>query len=106
MSAVLQQVIALFEAPFQYLFTAISGAFMTILGEIPNDQVTILHGAMSAATANLKAGGTAETAFTAGLNYFEDAEVQEGKKLLTELLQAFVTASAPVAPAASSSPAV
>lgn len=90
-------IVTFLETKFAFLFTAVSGIFSTILSEIPDDEIAILHGAMSAASANLAAGGTYETAFTAGLNYAETAEGVEFSKLSTQLLNAFVTATAPVA---------
>ena len=39
------------QTKFAFLFTAVSGVFNTILSEIPDDEISILHGAMSTAAA-------------------------------------------------------
>jgi len=80
---------------FAYVFTNVAGVFTTILSEIPDDEVAILHKAMKAAGDALLAGKSAEEAFTVGLDTLALQEVGEGSKLLRELLQAFVTATAP-----------
>ena len=83
------------KTEFGYVYTSVAGIFNTILSEIPDDEIEILHGAFNAAADKLKAGASAEEAMTEGLNYLEAAEVAEGKKLLRDLLGAFVTATAP-----------
>lgn len=93
------------ETNFSFLFTAVTGIFNTILSEIPDDEIAILHGAMNAVSTKFEAGGTAEEAFTAGLNFAEAAEVGELSKLGRELLQAFVTATVPVAVVTANPPA-
>lgn len=85
------------EAKFAYLFTAVSGIFNAIISEIPDDEIAIMHGAMQKASDSLKAGRTAEEAFTDVLNYVEQAELGELSKLGEQLLQAFITATAPKA---------
>jgi hypothetical protein len=91
----LSKILPFLETVFSYVYTSVAGAFHTILSEIPDDEIAILHGAMSAASSKLKSGGSIEEAITAGLNYLEAAEVQECKAVLRALLEAFVNAAAP-----------
>ena len=93
----LSVILTFFETKFAYLFTAVTGAFNTILSEIPDDEIAILHAGMAAAAAKLKAGGTAEEAFTEALNTIGALEKGELSKVGNQLLQAFITATAPPA---------
>jgi len=91
------------ENRFSFLFTAVTSIFNTILSEIPDDEIAILHGAMATAASSLKAGKTVEQSYTAALNYIAAQEKQELSKLGDQLLQAFITATAPAS--ASTAPA-
>lgn len=93
----LATVLTFLETKFAFLFTAVSGIFNTILSELPDDEIAILHGAMTTVANKLKAGGTAEESYTAALNYVAAQEMQELSKLGDQLLQAFITATAPKA---------
>lgn len=84
------------KTEFTYIFTAVSGAFNTILSELPDDEIEILHGAMVTAATSLKNGRTAEEAFSDALNYLQQQEIKELSKVGDLLLQAFIHASAPV----------
>lgn len=95
---ILSTVLTFLETKFAFLFTAVSGIFNTIISEVPDDEIAILHGAMTIAANKLKAGGTAEEAYTATLNYVESAEKGELSKLGDQLLQAFITATATKTP--------
>lgn len=91
-------VLTFLEAKFAFLFTAVTGIFNTIISEIPDDEIAILHGAMTTVAASLKAGRGAEGAYTDALNYVAASEMQELSKVGDQLLQAFITATAPHAP--------
>lgn len=93
----LQTVIGFLKAEFQYIFTAVTGVFNTILSEIPDDEIAILHGAMKVAADALHAGRSAEEAFTDALNYLQQQEMKELSKVGDLLLQAFIQATAPKA---------
>lgn len=93
----LATVLTFLETKFEFLFTAVSGIFNTILSELPDDEIAILHGAMTTVANKLKAGGTAEESYTAALNYVAAQEMAELSKLGDQLLQAFITATAPKA---------
>lgn len=80
------------------IFSRVSAVFNLILNELPDDLIGILHAGFTAAAAYLQANPTdPEGAFTAGLNAMEAAGLADGNALLTQLLQAFVTATAPAA---------
>lgn len=96
----LATILTFFETKFAFLFTAVSGAFNVIISEIPDDEIAILHGAMTTAANSLKTGRTAEEAYTDVLNYIQQSEKKEISKLGDQLLQAFITATAPATPAA------
>lgn len=91
----LTTVLNLFLSEALSIWSKVSGALTTIVNEIPDDEVTILHDAMAASAAALKAGAGVEEAFTAGLNTFSAEEKAELSKVGTALLQAFVYATAP-----------
>lgn len=91
----LETILNLFLSEVLSIWSKVSGAFTTIINQIPDDEVKILHDAMAAASAKLQAGGTAEEAFTEGLNTFAGEEKAELSKVGTALLQAFVYATAP-----------
>lgn len=93
--SLLATVLTFLETKFAFLFTAVSGIFNTIISELPDDEIAILHGAMTTAANALKAGQSAEDAFTASLNYIQTQEKQELSKVGNQLLQAFITATAP-----------
>lgn len=93
----LTTVLTFLETNFAFLFTAVSGIFNTIISELPDDEIAILHGAMTTAANDLKNGGDVETAFTAALNYVSAQEKAELSKLGNQLLQAFITATSPSA---------
>lgn len=95
MGNLLATALAFLEKEFTYVFTAVTGVFNTILSEIPDDEVAILHGAMQTAAASLKAGRSAEEAFSDALNYLQQQEMQELSKVGDLLLQAFIQATAP-----------
>lgn len=90
----LTTVLTLLETKFTFLFTAVSSIFATILSEVPDDEITILHGAMTTAAASLKAGRTAEEAFSDALNWLQQQEIKELSKVGELLLQAFIAATA------------
>lgn len=94
----LSTVLTFLETKFQFLFTAVSGIFAAILSELPDDEIAILHGAMTTVANSLKAGRTAEEAMTDALNFIEAQEKGELSKLGSQLLAAFITATAPPAP--------
>lgn len=93
----LATVLTFLETKFAFLFTAVSGIFNTIISEIPDDEIAILHGAMTTAANSLKAGRTAEEAFSDALNYLQQQEIKELSKVGDLLLQAFIQATAPKA---------
>lgn len=91
----LATVLTFLEAKFGFLFTAVTGIFNVILSELPDDEIAILHGAMTTVANSLKAGRTAEEAYTDALNYIQAQEKGELSKVGDQLLQAFITATAP-----------
>ncbi len=93
----LDTVITFLKTEFDYLFTAVSGIFTTIVSEIPDDEIAILHGAMNTAADSLKAGRSAEEAFSDALNFLQQQELKELSKVGDLLLQAFIQATAPKA---------
>lgn len=93
----LATIVNLFVSEALSIWSKVSGALTTIVNEIPDDEVTILHDAMKAAAASLQAGDGVEVAFTAGLNTLAKEEGAELSKVGTALLQAFVYATAPKA---------
>lgn len=93
--ALLDTILAFITSKFAYVFTAVSGAFATILGEVPDDEIAILHGAMVLAAQDLKNGKSPEQTFTDTLNYVGAQEKGELSKLGEQLLQAFITATTP-----------
>jgi len=93
----LNKIVAFLHTEWDYVFTSVSAIFNTILSEVPDDEIAILHAAMKAAAAKLMAGGSYEEALTEGLNTVGTGEIAELSKLGRELLQAFVTAMAPKA---------
>lgn len=80
---------------FGYIYTGVSAAFSTILSEIPDAEIAIMHGAMNVAADNIKAGKSAEECFTAVLNYVETQEIQELSKVAEHLIQAFIASAHP-----------
>lgn len=97
MSTILSTALTFLETKFAFLFTAVSGIFNAIISEVPDDEIAMLHGALGVAANSLKAGRTAEEAFTDALNWLQQQEVKELSKLGEQLLQAFITATAPKA---------
>lgn len=93
----LATVLTFLETHFGFLFTAVTGIFNVILSELPDDEIAILHGAMTTVANSLKAGRTAEESFSDALNYVETQEKGELSKVGNQLLQAFITATAPPA---------
>ena len=93
----LNKIVAFLHTEFDYLFTSVSAIFNTILSEVPDDEIAILHAAMQAVAAKLAAGASYEEALTEGLNTVGTGEIAELSKLGRELLQAFTTATAPKA---------
>lgn len=93
----LSTVLTFLETKFAFLFTAVTGIFNTILSELPDDEIAILHGAMTTVATSLKAGRSAEESYTDALNYVEQAEKGELSKVGDQFLQAFITATAPKA---------
>lgn len=91
----LTTILNLFVSEALSIWSKVSGALTTIVNEIPDDEVTILHDAMNAAAEALKGGASVEEAFTAGLNTFAAEEKAELSKVGMALLQAFVYATAP-----------
>lgn len=97
MNNILATILTLLETKFAFLFTAVSGIFNTLISEIPDDEIALLHGSMTVAANSLKSGRTAEEAFSDALNWLQQQEVKELSKLGDQLLQAFITATAPPA---------
>jgi hypothetical protein len=95
--SLLTTLLAFLETKFAFLFTAVSGVFNTIVSELPDDEIAILHGAMVLAGNDLKAGKSAAETFTDTLNYVGAQEKGELSKVGSQLLQAFITATAPSA---------
>lgn len=95
MPNILETALTFLKTEFSFLFTAVSGIFSTIISEIPDDEIAMIHGAMGIAAASLKAGRTAEEAFSDALNWLQQQEIKELTKLGEQLLTAFITATAP-----------
>ncbi len=95
MNSLLSTVLTFLKTEFAFLFTAVSGIFNTIISEIPDDEIAILHGAMTTAANSLQAGRNAEEAFSDALNYLQQQEIKELSKVGDLLLQAFIQATAP-----------
>ncbi len=90
MDSFFKGLLSLFQAGFEYLFTAVSGAFNVILSEVPDDEIAIMHGAMDLATQKMHAGATTEETWTAVLNFVAASELQELSKVGDHMLQAFI----------------
>lgn len=75
------------------IWSRFSGAMNIILGELPDAEIGILHGAFQTAGDKLAAGGSAEEAMTAALNYIETQELKELSKVGKALLDAFIAAT-------------
>ena len=76
------------------IWSKVSGTLTTIVNELADDEVAILHGAMVLAANDLQNGKDAETTFTDTLNYVAAQEKGELSKVGQALLQAFISATA------------
>lgn len=86
----------LIKATFTTPFTAVSGSVNVILGELPDDQFVIIHGALLAFDAKLQAGNVAD-ALSAAWAYVEQAEGAELSKLGKQVLSLLIEATTPAA---------
>lgn len=83
------------KTDFGYIFTGVSAAFSTIISEIPDDEIAIMHGAMNVAAESIKTGRTPEECFSDVLNYVQKQEIQELSKVAEYLVQAFIASAHP-----------
>lgn len=90
----LNTILSTLRAEAVSIWSKFSGAFNIIVGELPDDEITIMYGAMDLAADKIKAGATVEEAFTAVLNYVESSELRELSKVGEALMQAFIAALA------------
>lgn len=91
---------ALLKSDALSVWSRVSATFNIILGELPDDEITIFHGAQTTFTAALQAGKGWGDAVAETWTYVENQEGQELSKVSNLLLQAFMAkAEPPVAPA-------
>lgn len=98
MQSFLTTVLTFLKTEFAYLFTGVSAIFNAVISEIPDDEIAILHGAMTTAATSLSNGRNAEEAFSDALNYLQQQEIKELSKVGDLLLQAFIQATVPKTP--------
>lgn len=92
---ILATVIAWLQSTAITIAAKLTGIVSTIVLQIPGDEQAIMHDAFAKAAADLQAGKSPEETFTDTLNLFWAEEKQEASKLSIQLLQAFITATAP-----------
>lgn len=86
----LKSILSLLQTGADFLFSAVTGSFNFILSEIADDEIAIMHGAMSLASQKLHDGASVEETWTAVLNYIAGSEKQEVSKGAEHFLQAFI----------------
>jgi hypothetical protein len=96
----LTNLLALLVSDALSIWTKVSTSLNLIINEIPDDEITILHGTMQTAATSLQNGRSAEEAFTDALNFLQTQEKKEMSKLGEQLLQAFIAGTAAKASAA------
>lgn len=92
----LTKIAAFLKSEWDYVFTAVSGVFSTILSEIPDDEIAIIHASMQRLEANLTSGKmTPGEAVADTWTYAVDAEGKELTKLGNLALQMFIEKTTP-----------
>lgn len=86
----IKSVWSLFQSGFAFFFSAVSGGLNIILSEVADDEIAIMHGAMSLASEKMHGGATWEETWTAVLNLVASSELKELSKVGEHFMQAFI----------------
>lgn len=97
MNAILNVIGTFFKSLGLSLWTAVSGALTTVLNEVPDDEIAIMHGAMSQFSNDLAAGKSWGEAAADVWTYVQNQEGKELGKVANLFLQAFIAKFEPVA---------
>jgi len=93
----LDTILAFLKSEALSLWSKVSGVFTTILNEIPDDEIAILHAAQTQFSADLAAGKSWGEAAADVWTYVKNAEGAELSKVSNLFLQAFVAKFEPPA---------
>lgn len=86
----LSTILAFLQSEALSIWSKVSGAFTTILNEVPDDEIAILHGAQTQFTNDLAAGKSWGEAAADVWTYVKNAEGAELSKVSNLFLQAFI----------------
>ncbi|HEX4861720.1 MAG TPA: hypothetical protein VFV07_10820 [Rhizomicrobium sp.] len=86
----LESIWAMLKADALSIWSRVSATFNTLLGELPDDEINIFHGAQTTFTGALQAGKGWGDAVAETWTYVENQEGAELSKVANLLLQAFM----------------
>lgn len=90
MPAFLSTILSFFESTAISIWSKVSGAFVTIINEIPDDEVQIMHDGLAQFSADLKAGKSWGEAAADLWTFVANQEGKELSKVSNLLLQAAI----------------
>ena len=86
----LESIWAMLKADALSIWSRVSATFNTLLGELPDDEINIFHGAQTTFAGALQAGKGWGDAVAETWTYVENQEGAELSKVANLLLQAFM----------------